>query len=425
MPNTRRPRVAAIGLDESQLASIAPLCGALRSADSLSDYLQGYDWTETDVLVSSSLWGDFIDCSTNLMTVGPIHLFWTDFVVESVPFRAQTDFKNTERELTVSSDCPDLYRSLARELSRDLGNACEPPDVVVTSREDLSALITTTSARPVALRVDLPARSTIENDEPSSPVALLLPEIPNLSAWFRAFLFDIHESDPERVPHAPPRLSQPADWYTPQESALARRVSLVESEIERLRNELAQLRTELDAEGERANSGIRRILWADGDELVAAAEQVLSHLGFEVRNMDAVQSQGEPKREDLRLTLPDCTGWEALVEVKGYTSGTRTNDARQIREHRDRYIAEEGRPPNLTMWLANPFRTLDPSSRSAPDKNVEGAAEIASAVHVQASDLYRQWTLVAAGRLETETVVQSLVTADPGLWTPQAKSSGA
>ena len=104
--------------------------------------------------------------------------------------------------------------------------------------------------------------------------------------------------------------------------------------------------------------------------------------------------------------------------MKGYTSGTKTNDARQIREHRDHYIREEGRSPDLTVWLSNSYRTMDPSSRPAPDQNVKDAAEAIGTVHVLASDLYRQWALVAAGCLDAETVIQSLVNADPGPWAP-------
>ena len=47
--------------------------------------------------------------------------------------------------------------------------------------------------------------------------------------------------------------------------------------------------------------------------------------------MDA-ELKEEAKREDLRLTLEDRPGWEAIVEVKGYKKGTRTKDARQINE---------------------------------------------------------------------------------------------
>ena len=134
--------------------------------------------------------------------------------------------------------------------------------------------------------------------------------------------------------------------------------------------------------------------------------------------MDTELKPNEPKREDLRLTLPSRPGWEGIVEVKGYTDGVKTNDARQLREHRDHYIEEKGRPPDLTVWLSNPHRTMDPSVRPAPDENVRNQAETIDAVHVLASDLCRQWLLVAAGSLDAEIALQSLVEASPGLWTP-------
>ena len=52
MIKTKRPRVVAIGLDDRQVASIAPLCGDLRGAYSLGEYLRDYSMTETDVVVS-------------------------------------------------------------------------------------------------------------------------------------------------------------------------------------------------------------------------------------------------------------------------------------------------------------------------------------------------------------------------------------
>ena len=428
MTKTRRPRVAAIGLDSSQVASIASLCGELRAADWLSGYLESYSWTETDVLVSSSLGGHVVDSSVNLMVVGPTSVGWTDsYPVGSLARSShylKTNTANTERELAVPPACPDLYKQLAAELSTQLGRAAKPPAAMNTSRQDQIALIVTTSGHPVALRLVLPERPRAADGGPTRPIALLLPRAASLVAWFRAFLCDLHESDPIRVPQAPPRLSQPSDWYTTQEKALADRISQIESEFECLSSEKDQLQQNLAAEGERADREIRRVLWADGEDLVAAVRDVLTDIGFAVRDMDAELRQDEPKREDLRLTLQDVPDWEAIVEVKGYPGGTKTNDARQIRDHRDHYIGEEGRAPDLTVWLSNSYRTVDPSSRPAPDQNVSDAAEIAGAVHVLASDLYRQWALVAASSLDAETVVQSLKNADPGLWTPPAPSPG-
>ena len=427
MTTTRRPRVAAIGLDDSQAASIKPLCGELREADTLEEYLEHYSWIETDVMVASALEGR-IDSSVSLMTVGPTSFYWPDIHQNSIGGQShhfvRANIGNTERELAVTSKCPALYKPLADELCKQLTRDPKPPDVYETSRQALTALINTTSGRAVALRLVLPALPKNANGESSKPLALLLPGAFNLVAWFRAFLCDLNEVDPFRVPQAPPRLSQPSDWYTPEERVLATRKSHVESEVQRLNNELNELQAELAEEGQRADSGIRRALWADGEDLVAAVRDMLSGLGFKVRDMDTELRKGEQKREDLRLTLQSLASWEAIVEVKGYTSGTKTNDSRQIREHRDRYIAEEGKAPELTIWLSNPYRTTDPSYRLAPDNNVGDHAANVGAVHVLASDLYRQWALVAAGTIDAGTVVKSLVDADPGLWTPPGSGSG-
>ena len=360
------------------------------------------------------------------MTVGDTFLEWRGLPPDRLGLTTHfvsTNNKNTERELAVPLSCPELYRPLAAELSRQLGQLAEPPSTIDTSRQEGNALIKTTSSRAVALRLLLPPRSSTADGGGLRPIVLVLPGASNLVAWFRAFLHKLHEVDPIRVPQALPRLSQPSGWYTPEEKVLADRKSHIESEIERLSSQRDQLQTELAAEGERADRGIRQALWADGNELTAAVGDMLDDLGFKVRDMDAELRPNEPKREDLRLTREGVPGWEAIVEVKGYPSGTRTNDARQNREHRDRYILEEGRSPDLTVWLSNPYRKREPSSRPAPDQNVKDAAENIGAVHVLTSDLYRQWALVKAGSRDSETVIQSLVNADPGVWTPPAPVS--
>ena len=429
MRNSQRPRVAAIALDDLQVESIAFLCGELRRAHSPAHYVQRFNWTETDAVVSGALTEGTVDVSVSLLTVGPVAFRWSDiggYAGNGAAFLHSAHTRpNTERELTVPEACPGMYKTLAAELSRQLARAPDPPLAIATSRGRGIPLIQTTSGIPVALRLVLPARPKAAGGEAPSPIALLLPSPIDLPAWFRAFLSDLHESDPVRVPQAPPRLSRPADWYTPMETTLADRVATIEVERERLDGEREQLKTELAAEGEKADRGIRRVLWADGDDLVAASRDILARLGFTVRDMDAALEQGEPKREDLRLTLQGIPGWEAIVEVKGYTGGTRTNDARQIRQHRERFIKEEGRTPDLTVWLSNPSRTMEPSSRPAPDSNVTENAQSIGAVYVLTSDLYKQWALVAAGKLEATAVVRSLTGAEPGLWSPRAPHAEA
>ena len=417
----RRPRVAAIGLSDSEIDSIAHLCGEIRARARLADYVDQYNWSETDVLLLGHIrYEDLVDINTNVMTVRPVAFQWTEFIsaYDTALHSAATNIENTERELTISPNCPDLYKPLASELCRQMNRAPEPPHVIRTTRQDGTTLIETTSHKPVAMRLAIPGQWEFPDDVPSTTVTLLLPESANLATWFRAFLLDMHESDPLRMPHAPPRLSQPSDWSTPKEHRMANRIAQIESKVECLISERDQLQQSLIAEGLSADKGIRRVLWASGEELVDAVRAVLTELEFAVRDMDAELTPGEPKREDLRLTLDGNLDWEAIVEVKGYTSGTKTNDTRQVREHRDRYSREEKRLPDLTVWLCNPYRAMDPSSRPAPDPNVKEAASNVGAVYVQAADLYRQWALVASGKLDQKDVRESLANAAPGLWMP-------
>ena len=150
-------------------------------------------------------------------------------------------------------------------------------------------------------------------------------------------------------------LGSPSDWYTPVEKAIEARTRAIEDEIQQLEDERVQLESDLAGEGETADAGIRRAIWVEGDDLVDAVSEILQKLGFSVQDMDACRNEDEPRHEDLRLTHTGYPDWEAIVEVKGYVNGIRTNDARQIREHRDHYIREKKRPPDLTLWLANPF----------------------------------------------------------------------
>ena len=427
MTKIKRPRVAAIGLDDSQLDEISPLCGDLRTADSLTEYLKTHSWDETDVAVSAAFSVDRIDPGVHLLTIGPMSFGREVLILQGAPPRyrelAHTHTSNTEKEMTVAANCPDAYMTLAAELNRVLSSAPTPPPVIAVP-DDLNAhsvgLVETTTRRPVALRLVIPGWMGMVTTSQDDIIALLLPTVSNLREWFKAFLTDVHESDPARVPQTPPRLSELKDWYTPAERALAARITQIESKIERSVSEREQLESDLAAESERADTGIRRAILEDGDELVDAVSEILRGLGFSVRNMDADRDESEAKREDLRLSRAGHPDWEAIVEVKGYTNGIRTNDARQIREHRDHYIKENGRDPDLTLWIANPFRAMDPSSRLAPGNSVSASAELVGAACALSTDLYRQWTLVEAGSLTADEVVQDLIGANPGLWTPLA-----
>ena len=414
-----RPRVAAIGLDASHIEAIRPLCGDLRSADSVGDYEHRYSWAETDLAVYGPSDQERGVADIPVLALGATRLVWSEQRHFGAISGAVQSLTNKERELSVDRECPEDYRTLAAELVRSLTSAAGPPQVIVTDGVPIechSSLAIITSGYPVALRcVRTHAFRTVKNGE-SKAITLVLPEDVNLVAWFRAFLIDIREIDPDRVPRPPPRLGSPSDWFTPTERELDDQIKQSAAQVEAWEAERRKLEVELAAESEKAETGIRRAIWADGDDLESAVEEILSDLGFTVENMDAGVDQGDPKREDLRLTTASNPGWEAIVEVKGYTSGIKTNDAQQVRKHRDRYNSENRKPPDLTLWVVNPHRNDDPDSRPAPDGNAETSAALVGAVCVQTTDLYKLWMRVAHEEMPAADAAQRLIDAEPGLW---------
>ena len=428
----KRPRVAAIGLDGTQEASFKHLCGTFRSASSVTDYLSRYNWKETDITVIGPVWPPGTVVSGHWLAAGILSCQWkgNSLMPPDSTRTVSRKTDNTERELRISEDCPERYRHLARELAKQLRLLEGPPPTFAVERtDDDSVLVETTSGRPVALRCVINDVHEFKT-KPRPPlqvstVALAIPKITDLSAWFQAFLVDVHELDPGRVPQPPARFSSPSAWYTQEEREWAQRIAEIQAGFEQLQDEHQKAEAQLVAARERANAGIRRCLWADGDDLEAAIGDILNELGFHVRRMDVEKEAGEPKREDLRLTIPDREGWEAIAEVKGYPAGTKTNDARQIREHRDSYISEARRQPDLTLWIANTYKSVeDPSSRPPPGSDVGQKAADIGAAHILAADLYRLWALVQAGSLEQPQARQHLIDADPGLWSPPAPATG-
>lgn len=413
--------MAAIRLEDVQIEAIKPLCGTLRTANSISNYLDRYNWAETDIVICGEYNRAEETANVPILSIGVTEIRWREVLPSTghVSGYVQTT-ANTERELRVDAGCPERYKTLAGELASRLSNQRYAPRAISTrgvSAESVNALAITTSGHPVALRCVRTYSQEAANNRDSNGITLVLPEEASLAEWFTVFLHDIHEIDASLVPLPPPRLLKPSDWYTPEERELESRIDQKSAQVGELVAEIEGLEAELLAASEKADVGIRRAIWADGDELESAAEDILADLGFTVQKMDEGLKPGEPKHEDLRLTRSSNREWEGIVEIKGYVSGIRTNDALQVRKHRDRYISEYGQSPDLTLWIVNPHRNDDPPSRPAADGNVANSAELIGAVCVQTTDLYRLWMSVAHGDLAAADAAQQLVDAAPGLWT--------
>ena len=410
-----RPRVAAIGLENTQIESIKSLCETPRTAGSVGDYTAQYNWTETDIVIASGH-GVSVGSNVHVLAIEPRH--WQTGVGSRYGL-IRTLRSNTEWEIHVPPSCPELYKALADDLALRFSRSEEPPSVFHCSgvaHEGANYLVQTTSGYPVALQFTLPGEPEQEIGEYTRFLVLALPRVDNLTEWLRAFLSDINKVDKVRVPHPPPRLSTPWDWYTPREKELAQQIAEIKTSIERMEDDRNTLEAELKSATHDAEIGTRKVLWVSGPELVSDVNEILTLFGFNVEDMDAQSGPKDAKREDLRLTLDDRPEWEALVEVKGYTKGAKTSDARQIRDHQEKYVAEKKQLPDLTLWIANPFRRRDPSNRPSPDNQAIEASEYTGVAYVLVPDLYRLRVLVEEGTVAASEAARRLVEANPGLW---------
>ncbi|MYE06722.1 MAG: hypothetical protein F4Y04_05800 [Chloroflexi bacterium] len=411
-------------MGESQLDEIRPYCGDLRPVPSLGAYLSEFSWSETDIVVAGGLNQAEIDAGVHVLTIGRMSLGVRQRKGKrpAEPFRehVRMDTQNREREVAVAFGYPGMYSGPAEQLAKQLREADEPPPTVtVTGAGELlrQPIVETSSNHPVALRLQWADRVWGGGEGPTvDVVALHLPSGATLSPWFRAFLTDISEFDPKRVPEPPSLFNDSSHWYTPEEDAIAGAIAEIERESARLECERQRLEEELAREGSRADVTARRTIWEDGDELVDAVGEMLEEMGFSVERMDEAKQPHEAKHEDLRLTLANQPKWEAIVEVKGYTKGIKTRDAQQVGMHREHYILETGRKPGLTLWLVNPWREMEPSDRLRPDGNVDENAGIVGAVCMLTTDLYLLWKSLKTGDSSVDEIVRQLVEAKPGLW---------
>lgn len=247
---------------------------------------------------------------------------------------------------------------------------------------------------------------------------VLPPETTDHRAWLAWFLRRLHKTDPDTFPGDP-------DWTTAREWSTSRTLSL-EDELSALHKERAQLLAQLEVKERAAVSqledaraadkvGYQRLLTADGDELESAVQDVLAEFGFSAQNMDGHHDQvTKAKLEDLRVSDPEDPEWIALVEIKGYTKGAKTNDVNQILGRPMRaYILETGREPSAVWHIVNPERAVDPSTRNDAVPNnldLEGLTDAGGAL-IETRQLFLALRDVQSGKAEAAAIRHSLKNA--------------
>ena len=197
-----------------------------------------------------------------------------------------------------------------------------------------------------------------------------LPGFENRIPWVRAIYAEWSRSDPERLPGWS-EWQRYARWQTVDERIASDALAALADERAKLLGDLDARERVAHADMDRAHDlatrGARRLLLAQGDDLVAAAADAFRSLGFRVKEMDADIPQGQPKREDLQLRVDDDPTWIAMVEVKGYArSGAKASDLQVIRRHQRIFERAEGRAPSVIIYVCNGQHELPPDARQRP-----------------------------------------------------------
>ncbi|MFQ5934560.1 MAG: hypothetical protein ACE5KI_07960, partial [Dehalococcoidia bacterium] len=194
----------------------------------------------------------------------------------------------------------------------------------------------------------------------------------NHAAWVELLVTQWAQFDKDAFPNFGDWTASP-EWMVSEEEqilsniqALERKKQAVVTEIDK---QVGELETKLALTRAKANKGLRRLITAQGEELVDEVAKALKDIGFDVTDVDELVGEKGLKREDLRLRHLGKRGeeWNAIVEVRGYArSGGTTADLLRLNRFAELYEKETGQAPDKRIYIVNGELQLLPSQRQKP-----------------------------------------------------------
>lgn len=249
------------------------------------------------------------------------------------------------------------------------------------------------------------------------PILFLPSWTPNKRAWL---LTAWREWVADGTIDAPPPSEgfDDAAWMTGAELRELEEIHRLELDLqrekERLGQAIAAAKGRLAEASEAAESGARRLLTKNGEDLELAVEEALSALGFEVTLMN---SDGVAKLEDLRVSTSSGT-WTALVEVKGYSKAGKSNDFQKFARYSSEYSRQTNMQPDAYWYVVNAYMGQPPAARPGPFESVQDHVQTFSeegGLVIPTAELFRLVRSVEAGVLTTGAAQASL-TSQRGLY---------
>ena len=194
----------------------------------------------------------------------------------------------------------------------------------------------------------------------------------NQAAWVDLIVTQWAQSNREAFPTYGDWMGSP-QWMVPEERHILSQTQALERKkseyVTKINKQVDELMSEFALVKSNANKGVRRLITAQGAELVDEVAKALSKIGFSVDPIDKTLNKTDPKREDLRLNHigKDGKEWHAIVEVRGYSkSGGTLRDFMRLDKFARLYRKETGQDPDKRIYIVNNQLDLLPPQRPEP-----------------------------------------------------------
>lgn len=230
-----------------------------------------------------------------------------------------------------------------------------------SARDYVGSLVHETEGAPLAAVITNPF---------GSQWWMLAAETTSQHLWLRAALAHWRVEYPDEHPSSGHGLAE--RWQSAAELEAAEAIASFEVETVRQLKEREHAKLALVEKAVKATQETerkeRKLLSAQGDELVVAVTVALEGLGFTVSDSDATaEANNTAKREDLQITLKSKPGWIALAEVKGYSKGgAKSGDLRQLAKAVGFFTSKAGQGPAAQWYIVNAQFAKPPDDRPIP-----------------------------------------------------------
>jgi len=195
----------------------------------------------------------------------------------------------------------------------------------------------------------------------------IVPEdVMDLGAWFDLALSEWHAVKPEVFPGTGVWQTS-SEWMTIAERKVFDDISVIDRQFSeaatKYENSRAELERVLEEQRLVGNTGRRRLLTAQSEDLQVAVRDALIDLGFDVEDMDPKWAERE-RREDFRIKDPDDLEWLVIGDSTGVAKGAKASKFTTLAVYVTKFMLEERPETAPGQWLlVNRFFDRDPNSR--------------------------------------------------------------